>query len=79
MGPVRWTAAVIALAGAAILTRPGNGTLETGALLALGSAMFLGAELVMIKRLAGREGPLQILLVNNVIGLGIATCAVLPV
>ena len=76
VGPVRWSAALIALAGAAILTRPGSGTLELGAVLALCSALLLGAELIAIKRLAGREGPVQILLVNNVMGLLIATCAV---
>lgn len=75
VGRVRWSAAVIALAGAAILTRPGAGALEVGALLALGSAVLLGAEVILIKRLSGREGPLQILLVNNLIGLIIASVA----
>jgi drug/metabolite transporter (DMT)-like permease len=77
VGPVRWAAAVIALAGAAILIRPGSGVVETGALLALGAALCLGAELIFLKRLSGREGPWQILLVNNAIGLSIATLAVI--
>lgn len=77
VGPVRWSAAGIALVGAVILTRPGNGAIEFGAVLALGSAILLGTELIVIKLLAGREGPMQILLVNNVIGLIIATVAVL--
>lgn len=77
VGPVRWGAAATALAGAAILMRPGSGVIETGALLALGAAVCLGGELIFIKRLAGREGPWQILLVNNAIGLSIATLAVL--
>lgn len=77
VGPVRWGAAATALLGAAILMRPGSGLIETGALLALGAALCLGAELIFIKRLAGREGPWQILFVNNAIGLGIATLAVL--
>jgi len=75
VGPVRWGAALIALAGAAILTRPGAGVVEPGALLALGAALMLGAEVILIKRLSGRENPLQILLVNNLIGLAIATAA----
>ena len=79
VGPIRWSAALIALAGAAILTRPGGGAIEFGATLALGSALLLGAELIAIKRLSGREGPYQILLVNNGIGLLIATLAMLPV
>ena len=47
------------------------------ALLALGAAMCLGVEFIFIKRLSGREGPWRTLLVNNAIGLGLATCAVL--
>lgn len=79
VGPVRWAAAVIALIGAAVLTRPGTESLQTGALLALGAAALLGAELIATKKLAGREAPMQVLLVNNVIGVMIATLAVIPV
>lgn len=79
VGPIRWAAAATALVGAVILMRPGGGVIETGALLALGAAVCLGGELIFIKRLSGREGPWQILLVNNAIGLGIATLAVLRV
>ena len=75
VGPVRWSAAAIGLLGAAVLMRPGSGVIETGALLALGAALCLGAELIFIKRLSGREGPWQILLINNAIGLTIATLA----
>ena len=76
VGRVRWSAALIALAGAAILARPGAGAVEFGALLALGSAILLGSETIAIKLLSGREGPLQILLINNMIGLVIASVAV---
>jgi drug/metabolite transporter (DMT)-like permease len=77
VGKWRWLAAVIAFAGALILIRPGEGGIDTGALLALGAALALGLELIFIKRLSGRERPLQILLVNNTIGLVIATVAVI--
>ncbi len=77
VGPLRWCAAAIGLAGAAVLMRPGSGVIAPGALLALGAAMCLGAELIFIKRLSGSEGPWQILLINNAIGLGIATFAVI--
>ena len=70
---------MIAFAGALILIRPGSGTLQIGALLALAAALALGLELTFIKRLAGRERPLQILFVNNMIGLAIISIAVLPV
>ncbi|MGH1577366.1 DMT family transporter [Planktotalea sp.] len=79
VGPVRWSAAGIALCGAIILLRPGSGTFEPGALLALGAAVILGLEIIFIKKLSGREAPFQILLVNNAIGLVIATLAVLTV
>lgn len=77
VGKWRWLAAAIAFGGALILIRPGQGGIEPGALLALGAALALGLELIFIKRLSGRERPLQILLVNNTIGLCIATAAVL--
>ena len=76
VGPWRVGAACLALAGALVLLRPGQGALETGALLALGAAIILGVEIILIKRLSSGEHPLQILLVNNVIGTIIATVAV---
>lgn len=79
VGPIRWSAAGIALIGAVILLRPGAGTIAPGALLALGAALMLGLEVIFIKQLSGREGPFQILLVNNAIGLVISTLAVIAV
>ncbi|MFC3613949.1 DMT family transporter [Lutimaribacter marinistellae] len=79
VGPVRWSAAAIALIGAVILLRPTPESFQPAALLALGAACVMGMELIFIKRLSGREGPLQILFINNAIGLTIATIAVWPV
>ncbi|MFN3144123.1 MAG: DMT family transporter [Paracoccaceae bacterium] len=79
VGRVRWTAALIALCGAAILLRPGAAGFQPAAFLALGAAAVLGMELILIKKLSGREAPLQILLVNNAMGVCIASLAVLPV
>ncbi len=79
VGPWRWLAALTALIGAMILLRPGPGTFQLAGLLALGAAIIMGMELIFIKKLANREPPFQILLVNNTIGLCIATLAVLPV
>jgi drug/metabolite transporter (DMT)-like permease len=76
VGKWRWLAAAIALSGAMILIRPGTAAVQPGALLALGAALALGLELIFMKRLSGRERPLQILIVNNSIGLAIAVCAV---
>ncbi|MCK0095506.1 DMT family transporter [Yoonia sp. F2084L] len=79
VGPWRWFAAFTALLGALILLRPGPESFQLAGLLALGAAVVMGMELIFIKKLANREAPLQILLINNTIGLCIATLAVLPV
>lgn len=79
VGRWRWLAAFMALAGALILLRPGPDTFQVAGLLALGAAIIMGMELIFIKKLANREPAFQILLVNNAIGLCIATLAVLPV
>ncbi len=79
VGPWRWGAAALAFSGALILLRLGDGAIHPGTLLALGAALVMGIEVILIKRLSGRERPLQILFINNAIGLSIATLAVLPV
>ena len=75
IGKWRWLSTAIAVLGAIVLMRPGAGVLEFGALLALLGALSLGAELIFIKKLSNRESPLQVLFLNNVIGLCIASCA----
>jgi len=79
VGKWRWLAAAMALLGALILLRPGPDTFQLAGLLALAAAMLMGMELIFIKKLAGREVPFQILLVNNTIGLCLASAAVVPV
>ena len=76
-GPIRWSAAGIALVGALILLRPGPGTFQPAALIALASAAVIGFEIILIKRLSGLENPFQVLLINNSLGAVIATCAVI--
>lgn len=77
VGPVRWFAAAMALSGAFILLRPTPESFQPAALLALGAALIMGLELIFIKRLARVEDPFQILFFNNMLGLAIATVAVL--
>lgn len=77
VGPVRWSAAGLALVGALILLRPTPDSFQPAAMLALAAAVVMGVEITLIKLLTGREAPLQILLVNNATGLSIATVAVL--
>ncbi len=79
VGRIRWLAAAIALSGALILLRPTPDSFQPAALLALGAAAMLGLELIFIKRLSGRENPLQILFINNSLGLLIASLAALTV
>lgn len=57
VGRVRWSAALIALAGAMILLRPTPESFQPAALLALGAALVMGMELIFIKKLTGREAP----------------------
>lgn len=75
VGPVRWTAAGIALLGALVLLRPTPAAFQPGALLALGAAALTGLELIFIKTLTGRAPLMQILLINNLIGACLATAA----
>lgn len=79
VGPVRWSAALIALVGALVLLRPTPATFQPAALLAFGAAVIMGLELILIKRLSAREAPLQILLINNLLGVVLATVVVAPV
>ncbi|NRB19561.1 MAG: DMT family transporter [Rhodobacteraceae bacterium] len=79
VGRWRWGAAAVALIGAMVLLRPTPASFQPAALLALGAAMIMGLELIFIKKLANREPPLQVLLINNAIGMLIASAAVLPV
>ena len=79
VGPWRWAAAALAMVGAVILLRPGPGTFEVAALLALAAALIMGFELILIKMLAVREGAFQILLTNNLLGLIISSVAVIAV
>jgi len=75
VGPWRWLAAFVALLGALILLRPGPSSFQPAALLALAAALVMGMELILIKKLAGQESPLQVLWFNNALGLIIASIA----
>jgi drug/metabolite transporter (DMT)-like permease len=78
VGKWRWLAAAMAFVGALVLLRPGAGSFQLGGLIALSAAIIMGLELILIKKLADRERPFQILLTNNALGLCISTLAVLP-
>ena len=68
----RWIGAVIGFAGVVVMMRPGPGTFEPFALLALAAAIFTGGEIVTIRLLAGRDSRLTVLAINNALGALIA-------
>lgn len=75
VGWIRWSAVSIMLVGALVLLRPGTSAFQPAALIALAAALFSGVEAMLIKRISGLEPRLQILLINNGIGLIIAMAA----
>ena len=77
VGRWRWLAALTAFVGALILLRPGPDSFQPAALFALGAAAALGFEIIFIKKLANREAPLQVLFINNALGVTLSTLAVL--
>ncbi len=77
VGPVRWTAALIAFGGALLLIRPGTSTFQPFALVALLAAFLLAVEITVLKVLSGREPVFQILLASNLGGTIIASLAML--
>lgn len=76
IGPIRWGTAGLALFGAVLLIRPGTEAFQPAALLALAAAMLFGMEVVMLKKLSGLEGTLQVVLIANVVGAVLSTIAV---
>lgn len=75
VGPWRWLAAGVSFTGALILLRPSAESFQPAALFALASAAITGFEVILIKRLSGRQAPLQILFTNNGLGFCIASVA----
>lgn len=72
VGPWRWGAAAVAFAGAMIIVQPGAAAFQPIALVALVAAIFMGAEAILIKKLADSEPPLRILAINNFAGAALA-------
>lgn len=68
VGPRRWSAAALALAGGLMIARPGTSAFDPAALLAVLAALSIGTESIFIKRLSNSEPPLRILFLNNTFG-----------
>ena len=73
VGWMRILAVGVMVTGAMILLRPGTSAFQPAALIALFAALTGGAESIAIKMLTNRERALQILFINNLIGVVIAT------
>lgn len=76
--PLRWLGAAIGLGGVLVMNETGAGALQLGALVALASAVLIGAEVVTIRVLAQSDDPLSILAINNLAGLAISGLAAAP-
>jgi drug/metabolite transporter (DMT)-like permease len=57
----RWTATIVGFIGVLVMVRPGAGTLQPGALIALLNAMTVALSILLVRRLSDSETPLMIL------------------
>jgi drug/metabolite transporter (DMT)-like permease len=57
----RWSATIIGFAGVLVMVRPGAGSLQLGALVALANAAAVAVSILLVKRLSDSETPLMIL------------------
>jgi drug/metabolite transporter (DMT)-like permease len=57
----RWSATIVGFIGVLVMVRPGEGSLQWGALIALANAMTVAISILLVKRLSDSESPLMIL------------------
>ncbi len=57
----RWTATIVGFIGVLVMVRPGAGSLQLGALVALANAAMVAFSILLVKRLSDSETPLMIL------------------
>ena len=76
VGRHRWSAAVLAFVGSLFLIRP-EGGIHPVAIACVVGAMVIGLEITIIKILAAREDVFQILVINNLLAVVIATVPLL--
>lgn len=72
----RWLAAAVGFAGVLLIVRPGSTAFGAASLIALGTALVIGVEMAIIRRLARQDPPIMIVLSSNglgaIAGLGLA-------
>jgi drug/metabolite transporter (DMT)-like permease len=57
----RWSATIVGFVGVLVMVRPGEGTLQPGALVAIANAAMVAISILLVKRLSDSETPLMIL------------------
>lgn len=57
----RWSATIVGFVGVLVMVRPGEGSLQLGALVALSNAACVAISIYLVKRLSDSEAPLMIL------------------
>lgn len=57
----RWSATIVGFVGVLVMVRPGAGSLQLGALVALANAASVAVSILLVKRLSDSEEPLMIL------------------
>src|SRR5436190_15361379 len=57
----RWSATIVGFIGVLVMVRPGAGSLQPGALVALANAATVALSILLVKRLSDSETPLMIL------------------
>ncbi len=77
VGPRRWAAVCVGFIGTLIIIRPGLGTMNPGALLALAAGTSLALYFLMTRRISGENKAIVTTFHTNLLGAGI-TCALVP-
>ena len=75
----RWVAAMIGFAGVIIMTQPSTASFQLASLMALGAAILVGGELVMLRVIAQRDRTMTAIVVNNGLGVVFSFLLALPV
>ena len=77
VGPRRWAAVAVGFVGTLIIIRPGFGTLNPGAVLALGAGTSLALYFLLTRRIAGAQKAIVTTFHTNLLG-GLITSALVP-
>ncbi|MBC7738134.1 MAG: DMT family transporter [Candidatus Saccharibacteria bacterium] len=77
VGPRRWAAVAVGFIGTLIIIRPGFGTLNPGAILALAAGTSLALYMLLTRRIAGEQKAIVTTFHTNLLG-GVITSVLVP-